>query len=305
MNRLPSRGRCHAAFLLAYSARISALPNQGAWVENAKTRSTIMAAASDIAGTANLLVNSHLANIGERVEVDERLRRVSFNADRITLLVIASLILERHPPDWLRTSVINGQFSPYLIPDADLRQLKWIGDDLEPLILHISSKLTSNNDENLRKQLGNAGELAIMSALSKAGFKPRHVALVSDAFGYDIAYERNGVEQKVEVKSCVPSTQRHIYLSRNEFDKARKYPEFWQLVQVTFSSSVILNRTARAADVLQIRELQPLDLVSCAPIDTTEFRWLEGAKFTPPAACWRQSELTVDDGYNVDFETLS
>jgi hypothetical protein len=264
-----------------------------------------MAAASDIAGTANLLIDSNLAKIGERVAVDDNLLRVSFIADRETLLAIARLILERHPPDWLITSVVNGRFSPDLIPDADIIQLNWIGDDLEPLILHISRRLASSNEEDLRKQIGNAGELAIMSALSKAGFKPRHVALVSDAYGYDIAYESDGTERKVEVKTCVPSTQHHVYLSRNEFNKARRHSESWQLIQVTFSSSVILNRSACASDVLQIRELQPSELVSLAPKDAAEFQWLESAKFEPHIECWHLSELAVENDYKVNFDSLS
>jgi hypothetical protein len=305
MSRLPSRGRCYAAFLLAYSARISTLPDQGAWVENAKSRSTIMAAASDIAGTANLLIDSHLAQIGEGIELDENLLQVSFVADRITLLAIARLILECYPPGWLRTSTVGGRLSTDLIPDADITQLKWIGDDLEPLLLHISLKLTTGNEEDLRKQIGNAGELAVMSALYKAGFKPRHVALVSDAYGYDIAYESDGTERKVEVKTCVPSTQRHVYISRNEFDKAIKHAQSWRLVQVIFSSSIILNRSACASDVLQIRELQSSKLVSLAPKDTAEFRWLESAKLEPKAEYWHLSELTVDDDYKFDFGSLS
>lgn len=305
MNRLPNHGRCLAAFLLAYSTRVAPASDQLAWEKNTTTRSTIMAKASDLTGTASLLVEAHLAKIGANVELDERLYRVSYQADRNSLLTIARLIMECYPPDWIKTAVINGRLFVELIPEDDLHQLNWIGDDLEPLILDVREKFSGTSAEDLRKKIGHAGELAIMSALSKEGFAPKHVALISDAYGYDICYESEGRQHKIEVKSCMPSTQERFFLSRNEFNKACDYPESWRLIQVTFSSSVILNSAACSDDILKIRELPASEVVSIAPEDTGEFQWLESAKFEPHSDCWHHSDLQVEDGYNVEFKSFA
>ena len=301
MNQLPSHGFCLTAFLLAYSARIASSPNQEEWVKNTKSRTTIMANACNVDGAAKMLADSNLVNIGSGIKLDKKLDKVSHRADRNSLLSIASLMLERNPPNWIRSSVINGRLILDLIPINDLRQLKWMGADLEPIILDIKNKLSGCDDEDIREKIGYAGELAVMSALSIAGYKPHHISLISDIYGYDISYESNGVEYKVEVKSCVQSTKQHVFISRNEYNQACKYQNTWRLIQVVFSSSIIINRSVCANDVVQIRELPALEITKMAPKDNGEFEWTESAKFKPKESRWKKSGLGVNEDYKFDF----
>ena len=260
-----------------------------------------MATAGDIAGTARILLDGGLAVVGESVVLSPKIARFVEKADRVTLVGIAALLLKRFPPGWIVTAVVDGQVLPELIPDFDRDRLAWLGADLIPLILDVHDALTSRTDDELRKQIGNAGELAVLSALRRAGHDPIHVALVSDVYGYDIEYPTISSVSRIEVKSAFQSTSDRIFVSRNEFDKACAYGISWKLIQVVFSSGIILQRKATVADVLTIRELPSAALQALAPADSAYFSWTEGAEFKPGAARWSSSELVVGDGYEVSI----
>ena len=299
MSGLPSRGRCHAAFLLAYSARLKQANTFEEWIDATLKRSTIMAAASDISGTAQILLAGKLAVLEETVVLDERLMRISQRADRISLVSIAGLLLKRFPPSWIATAVTNGEFVPEFVPEADLERLEWLGSDLEPIILEVHHAITSTYEDELRKQIGDAGEMAVMSALERAGEKPTHISLISDAFGYDIEYRSGTDLQRLEVKACVQKTADRVIISRNEYEKAAAFRSSWRLVQVTFSSAIVVKKFAITSDVVMIRELPADTLVLLAPPSTNSFRWMESAEFRPPATSWQESKLRVADNFTV------
>lgn len=301
MRELPSRGRCHAAFLLAHSIRLKSAATLETWIAAALDRATIMAAATDIAGTAQILVAARLARPDNPIVLDERLLRVSERADHRSFAAIARLLLGRFPPGWVVSAVVDGEFRPEYVPDADLRRLDWLGPDLGPIVLSVHHAITSAADETQRKQIGDAGELAVVSALERIGIAPNHVALVSDAYGYDIEYQCGQGVNRLEVKACVPSTVERVIVSRKEYEKATTFGSSWRLIQVCFASGIFVRKRATRADVLSIRELPACSLVSLGPPSTDGFRWLESAEFRPPDDSWSESPLRVGADFQVDF----
>ena len=302
MRELPSQGRCHAAFLLAYSARLKPPATPDAWIGAALDRATIMAAATDIPGTAEILLAGNLARAEDVVVVDGRLLRVSERADHRSLAAIARLLLSRFPPGWVVSAVVDGEFLPEYVPDADLQRLAWLGPHLAPIVLSVHRAITSTADDEMRKQIGDAGELAVISALERIGVAPNHVALVSDAYGYDIEYRTDQDLHRLEVKACVQRTADRVIVSRNEYEKAATFASSWRLIQVCFGSGIIVERRATCSDVLSIRELPASLLVSLGPSATDSFRWLEAAEFRPPHDFWNDSSLRVSADFHVDFE---
>ena len=301
MRELPSQGRCHAAFLLAYSARLKPPTTLDAWISVALDRATIMAAATDLRGTADILLAAKLATVEDSVVVDTRLLRVSQQADHRSLAAIARLLLSRFPPGWVVSAVVDGEFRPEYVPDADLRRLAWLGPDLESIVLSVHRAITSAADDELRKLIGDAGELAVVSALQRIGVEPNHVALVSDAYGYDIEYGTDQDLHRLEVKACVERTADRVIVTRNEYETAVAFASSWTLVQVCFASLIVINRRATSSDVLDIRKLSASSLVSLAPPATDGFRWLDAAEFRPPQDLWSDSDLRVAADFRVDF----
>ena len=301
MRELPSRGRCHAAFLLAYSIRLKPATTLEAWIAAAQDRATIMAAATDIPGTAQILLAAELARVDGSVVLDERLLQVSERADHRSFVAIARLLLSRFPPGWIVSAVLDGEFRSEYVPDADLQRLAWLGSDLAPIVLSVHRAITSASDAKLRKQIGTAGELAVVSALERVGIAPNHVSLVSDAYGYDIEYQTGQHLHRLEVKACVRATADRVIVSRNEYDKAAAFGSSWRLIQVCFATRIVVRKRATCADVLFIRELPTSLLVSLAPPSTDGFRWLESAEFRPPHDSWNESHLRVAADFHVDF----
>ena len=301
MRELPSQGRCHAAFLLAYSARLRRPATLDAWVASALDRATIMAAATDIPGTAEILLTANLATVGTAVAVDRRLLRVSEQADYRSLVAIARVLLSRFPPSWVTSAVVDGEFRPEYVPDADLRRLDWLGPNLEPIVLSVHRAVTSVAADELRKQIGDAGELAVVSALQRIGIEPSHVALLSDVYGYDIEYGSGQNLHRLEVKACVERTANKVIVTRNEYEKAAMFGSSWRLIQVCFTSGIVIRKRATCADVLFIRELAANSLISLAPPMTDSFRWLESAEFSLRHDSWAGSVLRVAPDFHIDF----
>ena len=300
MRDLPTRGRCHAIFLLAFSARVRRCRDVNAWIVAALDKPTHMAASLDLSGTANLLLDAGLARIESCVITGSGLARLDREADLTTLKGIARLLLRSRPPGWLRAAVIDGRFAPEFIPQQDFDAIAWLGDDLEEIIVTAHQQVFGATDEHLRKLLGDVGELAIMSALRREGHNPRHVSLISDRFGYDIEHKEGFRTLGLEIKAAVSATAARAFISRNEFDVAKRMGERWKLVQVTFSSRVIASGRATAGDVEKIRELASHSLVEMAPLEKVGFRWTEAAEICPAETEWKPSGLRVGE----EFEAL-
>ena len=301
MREIPSHGRCHAAFLLAFSASLKNYRELRDWIDAASSRASFLASAGDIAGTADMLLRAGLATADEQISLDLQLAKLSHRADRASLVAIARLFLLRFPPSWIPAVVVAGNVEISLIPSEDLDRLNWLGADLIPLIFEVNHALTRQSDETLRQEIGRAGELVVMSALCKAGFEPVHVALLSDSYGYDIDYVQAGSTRRLEVKSAVERTSGRLIVSRNEFDKASLYGRSWKVIQVIFSTQIIINKRVKAADILKVRELESDRLHSLAPDPSPTFNWIDSAEFIPHSTDWLASDLKVDPDFDALF----
>ncbi|OJY97867.1 MAG: hypothetical protein BGP25_00045 [Lysobacterales bacterium 63-13] len=261
-----------------------------------------MAASLDLLGTAYLLLDTKLARAKHKIVTGRDLARLDSVADLTTFKGIAHLLLGRRPPDWLRAVVADGKLAIEFIPKQDLEAISWLGDDLEPIITSVYRQHYGEDDALRRKMLGDAGELAVMSAFRSKGCNPRHVALVSDRFGYDVELQSNHFRYGYEVKTAVAATASRILVSRHEFEVAAAMGDRWRLIQVTFSTKIFLVGRATCNDIVDIRELTSERLRSIAPIEPATFRWTETAEFRPLATDWSANDLAVGNDFEASLE---
>ena len=303
MPDLPTRGRCHAIFLLVHSAKLKKCVDKEAWIRAAADKTTFMASSVDLPGTANLLEVAGLVKIEESVTIAPSLSDFGEQADLGTFIGIAMQLLCKRPPDWLRAVVVEGHLKKEFIPREDFKAISWLGNDMEEIILAAHQQVYGRKNLMLRKALGDAGELAVMSALQNGGFNPRHVSLISDSLGYDIELNAGGVIQGIEVKAAVEATAHRAFLSRNEFETAKRMKKSWKLIQVVFSSNVIVQRIATASDLVILREVTSPTLVNLAPIEKDEFKWVKTAELRLRETDWIASRLEVGGDFEAPLQS--
>lgn len=257
-----------------------------------------MARAMDFEEIAQILINSRLVAIEQgRIKLSRELHRLSHVADLSSLKAIARILLAANPPEWLRSAVAGSRLVEEAIPALDRKKLFWLGRDLEAILVAAHHSVYGDKSQEMLKFLGDAGELLIMASLRLMNYHARHVSLVSDHYGYDIEVGTVNDPAGLEIKTSVHSTADRFFLSRNEFEVAQRMGRRWKLIQVIFSSRVILNGYASGADVAAIRQLSCDCLLNLAPLDTSSFQWIEVAKFTPSSSLWEKSAMPVPEDF--------
>ena len=144
-------------------------------------------------------------------------------------MVLQSLIIEASPswlsvadqlvatPDDLPTDVVEWGAS-----------LGMTDEDCLDSVRSVSGKLNLQ----ARADFGAAGESGLLALLEKAWpGSATHISAISDGFGYDISFQESGNEWHLEVKSVVAGPNARIFLSRHEFEVARR-DAAWRLVIV-------------------------------------------------------------------------
>lgn len=120
-----------------------------------------------------------------------------------------------------------------------------------------------------RKQIGDAGELALLQFLEQ--YRPGstvHVASLSDGFGYDIAFQHGDCEWHLEVKSTTRRGRMNIHVSRHEYEESTRDPN-WRLIIIGLD---------RNLQMVAIATLRPGHLVALAPSDiSSKARWQSAA----------------------------
>ena len=298
----PTRGQCHAVFLLVHAAGLGVRQNRDRWVTAARQRSTIAALSFDLESAADALLEWGLAKSVPSIVVGHPLDQFGHAADYSSLKGIAGVLLRRRPPIWLRSAVANGHLRRELIPYNDLSALAWLGDDLDDLLVAIHADVLASADDEFLEQLGRAGELIVMDAMRVIGRPARHVALISDAFGYDIEAGGQSKVEGLEVKTAFAKTSDRFFLTRNEFDISQRMSGRWRVVQVVLSSKVAATGIVTSADVQMIRELSASTVRELAPAEERHFRWLESAMFSPSEKQWIASALSVGSRFHFDLE---
>lgn len=299
---LPSRGCCHAVFLLVFSARLKQYSGLEDWVEAAKGRATIMAATLNLSAVASSLVALDLASLNPVLPA-KSLQSAGEDASNQTFEKIARILLERSPPLWLKVAVSNTVVSREYIPAADLDALAWLGDALDSILLDVFRNSIVEEDF-ASKAIGDAAELIVVAALKRMGGTVLHVSQISDAFGYDIEHRQTSGTARIEVKACSAQTSDCFILSRNEFDKSQLLKSEWCLIQIIFKVGAVFGDTIGAEDVIAIRELKPDILLELSPPDSENFRWRESAEYRPKSEHWISSQLDLDPTFSAPMGAL-
>jgi hypothetical protein len=288
---LPSRGCCHAVFLLVYSAKLKKYSDLEDWISATKSRATIMAAALNLSTVAGSLVSLNLTALNPVLPI-ESLRTAGNEASVQTFENIARVLLESSPPVWLKVAVSEVGVSREYIPAADLEALSWLGGALDTILLDVFRSLNID-DDLFAKSVGDAGELVIVEALRQIGGNVVHVSRVSDSYGYDIEHHHAGRVARIEVKACSSLTADRFILSRNEFDKSQALKSEWTLLQVVFEAGAVFGAFVSSDDVVQIRELSAEVILRLSTPDSQSFRWKGSAEFRPAPEDWKICKLRL------------
>ncbi|MEU3185860.1 DUF3883 domain-containing protein [Streptomyces sp. NPDC006923] len=129
--------------------------------------------------------------------------------------------------EWLRRT---GMVTPSGRPAVDITGSE-LGDGTAALA--VPRILWSQAAEEVKARIGAAGERAVLDLLRSSGaLMVRHVASISDAFGYDVeAVLATAKSMHVEVKSTTDPTRLLVHLTRHEYEVMRTDPE-WAMVAV-------------------------------------------------------------------------
>lgn len=296
---LPSRGVSHSVYLLSYAAQVAPRKDLDEWVNAAFSHGGFLAAATDLVTPAKQLLECELARLaGDQIEVSSQLLCMLALDSSMAIREIAQVILLASPPSWLRFAVIESKVFREYIPEDDLKALKWLEPDLDKMLILAHKHSVKRFESAFRKAIGDAAELFIFAALQYSGVVASHVALFTDALGYDIEVI-TPYRKFVEVKACGPGTSDQFYLTRNEFEACRIHRDRWLLVQVVFNGSAFTEDVLDASSVLGIFELEPDRVLDIVPQDTSNFSWADSALLRPPEDWWQESTLVLDP----DFQT--
>jgi hypothetical protein len=220
-------------------------------------------------------------------------------ANRSTKVKIAKALLKSQRPSWLPLSGDVGRIVPNLVPQEDLVALQWLGDDL----IHIlSSLILSPEKDDTAVKLGWLGERIVADAETCAGRHVDHVSEISASYGYDLVSVQlsGGSVAKIEVKTTVENGAGRFYLSRNEYEQCRRYPDDWMLLQVVLDGRTIWTQeTLEPSVVVAVRHLP--NEVLCREIVTDRERcaWEESVAFNVPLVEWREYTLSLAPEWRI------
>ena len=143
-------------------------------------------------------------------------------------------------------------------------------DDAFVVLHEVSGKI----DLAERNRIGLGGELALMGLLRReTNAEVRHVAVVSDGYGFDISVGAGSFTGHLEVKSTLRRGRLRIYLSRHEFE-TMKIDADWHLVAV------------RLDDDLQLRSIATVSrewIVGAVPLDRRAHGRWESTRLDVPS----------------------
>lgn len=296
---IPTRGMCHSVFLLAYAARTKPRRNTNEWVAGAQRLPTLMAEALGLNEAANLLRAEGLAwSEQESIMVDQRLVHAGSVATAETLGAIAKVLLQAAPPPWVKHAIRGGKVRWELVPSADARDLVWLGDLLEPLLLDLQHD--TEESDRFRTWLGGVGESFLVASETARGAKVRHVALVSDAFGYDVESVLDAERLLIEVKTTVERNAGTFMVTKNEARSAATLAPDWVLMQVILKHSAIVDEHITLDHVVAVRSLRTARLEPLLPRDTPNGEWTGSARITAPDDAWTIDDYVAPTSWSVD-----
>ncbi|HEY9370229.1 DUF3883 domain-containing protein [Streptomyces sp.] len=287
---LPRHGTAFGALLLTRTAVLAHRADIDEWVDAARDHGAYLAAAVDLRGVARALTEARLAQEADGVRLGRPLRRIAELGEAATPRDLAHVLLRADPPPWLALAVESGRVVRAYIPTDDLRALAWLEPDLDGVLLAVHTELCGTRQDEIRQRVGDAAEQVVLDALRHSGLRPVHVALLSDAFGYDIEVRQPGMD-RIEVKGAGPMSRGTFHLSRNEYETGMRYGSQWRVVQVVFHGSAFVADVIDRSHVAEVLELSAEAVRGTVPVDTERFRWEESAVLAPEPGAWRPAGL--------------
>jgi hypothetical protein len=282
---IPSSGCIYCVSQLTSVADLSQRRSLTDWVSAAREHGGYLAAANDLGARAEFMLEKGLVTIGEAVYVSPRLRAINALPRERAEYELARLILLFDPPQWLDVAVDSRRVERAYIPEYDLDYLSWIEPHLDELLCDVFRQLQPKKS-TIEEELGWAAERVVMGALQHAGLQPVHVALISDAYGYDIEVRRETVD-RIEVKAAGPRTAGSFHLSRNEYEKCLRHGSEWRLIQVVFSNAAFVASRLDLSHIKEVYEVSAADIRSIIPPDSPGFKWEDSALLTPARESWQ------------------
>ncbi|MFE2639973.1 protein NO VEIN domain-containing protein [Streptomyces scopuliridis] len=175
---------------------------------------------------------------------------------------------------WLRrTGLVTAAGRP--VVDISGSELAELSD--ESFASVIPGVLWSRAAEEARAQIGAAGEQALLRLLRGSGVPSvRHVAEISDAYGYDISAELTATQAiHLEVKSTTDPTRLQVNFTRHECEVMRTDTEW-------IMAAVLVGAEGKALSVATVRREW---LLSVVPGDRSkDGRWQSARLAVPPEA---------------------
>ena len=282
---MPTRGLCHSVFLLAQAAMLAPRLTIGSWVDAARRSPTYMASALDLESAAQVLIGLGLADVDcDVVRIDPRLSRAGRFATTETLARIAQTLLGQSPPQWLTVSVEDGAVLDEWMPTSDQRDLEWLGDFRDPILIDLHR--VCGDVEEYREWLGEIGENLVVTIERHRHRRVRHVAQISDAFGFDVESVGADGRKCLEVKTALESNADRFFISKHEVRTAAANSEEWCLVQVVLRSTAATEGLIKLREVLCVRFLDASRVIALTPIDTSTGEWIESARISPTHDSW-------------------
>lgn len=297
----PTRGFCHSVFLLVQAASVKPRQTVNSWVEAARRSPTFMASAFDLESTAQTLLQLDLARVEcNIVRIDHRLNSAGRYASIETLALIARVLLDCRRPQWLAVSVKNGAVLDEWVPTSEQRDLEWLGDLRNPILIDLHSDC--DDVERFREWLGGVGERLVVAIERQRGRTVRHVARISDAFGFDI--ESSGTDGRIclEVKTTLESGADRFFITKNEALTAATLRKEWCLLQVVMDPTAATEAVVTRTQVRCVRLLRANEVLKLLPIDSSTGEWIDSARISPLPTSWADWAFEIpsswcDSGY--------
>ncbi|WP_312993861.1 DUF3883 domain-containing protein [Achromobacter animicus] len=301
---LPSRGTCHAVFIMGRVLLLRGVESIDEWVETARRQTSFIATASDLGTIANLMITGRLATCAQSLRPHAKLvPLLSRQADRDTLILVARLLLHSFAPPWLSSVAVGDALATEYIPHGDRDALEWLEPDLANILIDVAREKAAERNADFRLRLGNAGELTVVEAKRLQGARVTHVALISDSYGYDIeAASATGKDRElIEVKATLGGQNHCVHITRNERDKAKLYGEQWKLVLVMFDPAAFFKGQAQRSDIIAVKTLPNRELLAMTDRDSEFFRWESSAELCAPDSMWSAYPMPLPNDFRVSF----
>ncbi len=282
---LPSEGVCHGCYILAYCAGLDEQPTVSELLERARRLPSGDSFFRDLKELAIALLNAGIVlEEGGRVRFVPEFPDCHHGADRNTKFQIARVLLAYARPDWLPSSGDADLILRGLMPSTAQTALSWMGPDLA----HVFQSLLTSEDRGFSSQaLGRIGEEAILAAEHAAGYRVRHVSLISDSYGYDIESCSGGQMRRIEAKCTIEGRAGRFFLSRNEYEQSRRQGPEWILVQVILRSDIAFRAPTLDANSIRTINWVPGSVISDHVVaDRANCRWHESVEFNIPQEIW-------------------